>query len=188
MLEEEDESTSDTDEVKARSRIKSNKVQHADKKLKLPSSNFQLLDLKTTQPLVSYDEQIYSCSWVDTIGTSIFLGRNKHKSPARSVQPTSEYSITGTSRIRLLGERTHMPKIISQKTSSGEEGGMALLTGPGFSQSSQKHQTEVNQQASFLERLMHVKRRRGDQDLFTVIPDRQSTPLSLADEESGVVT
>jgi hypothetical protein len=166
---DDDEFSSDDSVEERKRRRRPKKPQSANIKPRSPPANFQLLDLNTPEPFVSYHEHIYSCSWVDMVGTNMFLSRAQ-EDPARQAHTTPDYHVEGTSRIKLVGERTHMPKLISQKRPlDQEETANATRFADAFP-SSKRRQTEVRQQADFLQKLIDAKRRRGEQDVVTVMP------------------
>jgi hypothetical protein len=166
---EDDEFSSDGSIEENRRRRKSKKIQSLNIKPRSPPANFQLLDLNTPEPCVSYYEHIYSCSWVDMVGTNMFLGQAQ-QNPTQQVHLTPEYHVIGTSRIKLVGERTHMPKLVSQKrTLDDEEVAHSTRFADAFP-GSKRRQTEVRQQADFLQKLIDAKHRRGEQDVVTVVP------------------
>ncbi|KAL8998999.1 MAG: hypothetical protein Q9188_005982 [Gyalolechia gomerana] len=78
----------------------------------------QILDLHTPNPLISYNNRIYACSWGSTIGTDIFLTSPTALSaipPETQITPLKtlpKVSILGTSCIQL----TARPVTITPKT------------------------------------------------------------------------
>ncbi len=70
----------------------------------------QILDLHTQNPLISYHDRIYSCTWGSTIGTDIFLASPESLSAASidrelltPIYTLPNVSIIGTSCINLTG-------------------------------------------------------------------------------------
>ncbi|KAL8858689.1 MAG: hypothetical protein Q9178_004777 [Gyalolechia marmorata] len=68
----------------------------------------QILDLHTRNPLISYHDRIYSCTWASTIGTDIFLASPESLSaasidrePLTPIYTLPNVSIIGTSCINL---------------------------------------------------------------------------------------
>ncbi|KAL8927912.1 MAG: hypothetical protein Q9172_001138 [Xanthocarpia lactea] len=68
----------------------------------------QILDLHTRNPLISYHDRIYSCTWASTIGTDIFLASPESLSaasidrePVAPIYTLPNVSIIGTSCINL---------------------------------------------------------------------------------------
>lgn len=101
-------------------------VTNGDKQAQSTSSDsldrIQILDLHTENPLISYKNRIYSCSWGSTIGTDIFLTSPtalSALSQATEITPLKtlpEVSILGTSCIQLRAR----PVVITSKTDSSK--------------------------------------------------------------------
>ena len=83
-----------------------------------PESRIQILDLHTENPLISYNNRIYTCTWGSTLGTDIFLTSPTALSTLQanhSITPLktlSEAAILGTSCVKL----TARPVTITPKT------------------------------------------------------------------------
>ncbi|KAI4227840.1 MAG: hypothetical protein L6R40_008170 [Gallowayella cf. fulva] len=79
----------------------------------LQNSRLQILDLHTPEPLISYNNRIYTCTWASTIGTDVFLASPDllpaaPNDPFRVVPIHSlpNVSVIGTSCINLTGRPT----------------------------------------------------------------------------------
>ncbi|KAL9596928.1 MAG: hypothetical protein Q9219_005491 [cf. Caloplaca sp. 3 TL-2023] len=83
-----------------------------------PTDRIQILDLHTRNPLISYNNRIYSCTWGSTIGTDIFLTSPTSLakiSQHAQIMPLMTFpavSVLGTSCIKL----TARPVTITPKT------------------------------------------------------------------------
>ncbi|KAL8998170.1 MAG: hypothetical protein Q9169_002724 [Polycauliona sp. 2 TL-2023] len=84
-----------------------------------PQDRIQILDLHTRNPLISYDDRIYSCNWASTFGTDIFLASPKSLAAAtvdgEKVTPIYTHPdvfIIGTSCVNL----TAKPVTITPRT------------------------------------------------------------------------
>ncbi|KAL8930449.1 MAG: hypothetical protein Q9208_000633 [Pyrenodesmia sp. 3 TL-2023] len=82
-----------------------------------PQERIQILDLHTHNPLISYNNRIYTCTWGSTLGTDIFLASPSSISAITSqttIRPLlnlSELSVLGTSCINLTARAaTIVPK------------------------------------------------------------------------------
>ncbi|KAL8788184.1 MAG: hypothetical protein Q9213_001823 [Squamulea squamosa] len=81
-------------------------------------NRIQILDFHTPNPLISYQDKIYSCTWASTIGTDIFLaspgslsaGSGAHE-PVTPMLNLPNVSVIGTSCINL----TARPAIITPR-------------------------------------------------------------------------
>ncbi|KAL8852727.1 MAG: hypothetical protein Q9221_002357 [Calogaya cf. arnoldii] len=73
-----------------------------------PRDRIQILDLHTRNPLISYDDRIFSCNWASTIGTDIFLASPDSLSSTTvdggkvtPIYKAPNVSVIGTSSINL---------------------------------------------------------------------------------------
>ena len=86
-------------------------------------NRIQILDLHTQNPLISYHDRIYSCTWASTIGTDIFLASPESLSaasidrePLTPIYTLPNVSIIGTSCINL----TARPVTITPRNDSSQ--------------------------------------------------------------------
>lgn len=149
--------------------------------------NVQILDLHTTNPIMSYRNNIYSCSWVDTIGTNMFFTKHQETPLHEPEIATEDYDLLGTSRIKLVGHRANIaPKPASKKRPYPEDtsrdeiepqteqfvpAGRSLGT---IKRTNPRINFEIKQQATFLEKLMDVKKARGESDTVRTFVDRHT--------------
>lgn len=140
---------------------------------KHPVKSLQMLDLGIANPIVAYNDQVYDCSWTDMVGTNMFFDMPSGTSSTRSWLSGKDLTLTGTSRIKLVGHRAKLSKADSQKRKHGEMGEDPSTDGrglPGFKSGNAQNNIDTKKQADFLERLMDAKKRRDEKDLVTVIP------------------
>ena len=118
----------------------------------------EIIELDSHNPLIRYQEQVYSCTWTDMVGTNMFFNRPGDEVVAEPLTRTREYDLIGTSRVKLVGhlaKLAEIPKGRKRDRSSYEDEGE---TGQ-----------QTRQQANFLERLMDIKKGRGETDNVAVI-------------------
>ena len=118
----------------------------------------EIIELDSHNPLIRYHEQVYSCTWTDMVGTNMFLNRPGDEVVADPLTRTREYDLIGTSRIKLVGHLAkvaEIPKGRKRDRSSYEDEG--------------ETDQQTKQQADFLERLMDIKKGRGETDNVAVI-------------------
>ncbi|KIW41223.1 uncharacterized protein PV06_06798 [Exophiala oligosperma] len=129
----------------------------------------QILDLPTTNPVVSYQGQVYSCMWTDMIGTNMFF--TSPGSMDKPLKHTDNYDLIGTSRIKLVAEQA---KVVKHSMADGDNVDVnptisgRILDGSSlgdFHHSNPAINAQIKKQASFLEKLMDVKRQRGERDI-----------------------
>ena len=135
--------------------------------------SLQILDLTTSSPLVSYNNEVYDCSWIDMVGTNMFFTLPAAPSSAKAARSDQTPTLTGTSRIKIAGSRAKVSKAEPQKRKHGQLEADVSTNENGLPVPA-SHRTQstfdTKEQASFLEKLMDVKKRRGERDFGTVIP------------------
>ncbi|KIV83451.1 hypothetical protein PV11_05474 [Exophiala sideris] len=134
----------------------------------------QILGLDTTNPVVSYNDRVYSCMWTDMIGSNMFLAQPGLIESGEILHSADDFDLIGTSRIKLVGERTNLikknPPAQETNTSEEDEQGQSVepreaSDGRSFGDirtPNAKTNAQIKRQASFLEKLMDLKRRRGE--------------------------
>ncbi|KAF7175339.1 hypothetical protein CNMCM7691_007930 [Aspergillus felis] len=138
----------------------------------VPSERVQILGLHTTNPIVSYQNQIFSCTWADQIGTELLFTRPEtgHEPDLESALPQisplrngKDFDLIAANSVKILGRKanlisssgsgsTQVPSIQTSETAN-----VLRKTGP------------QSNQARFLERLTHIKRQRGETDTVRTV-------------------
>ncbi|KAK0266983.1 hypothetical protein LTR35_016651 [Friedmanniomyces endolithicus] len=156
-----------------------------------PMGTLQLLDLHSTDPLVRFEDSVYSCNWHTDLGTQIFVGQRGGIS--QPVRPGHVLDVIGTSQTRLLGRPVKLflrndriddtPKISPQDPAdipdSGPKETLAATLPPSDLSDLRPGQQLVIPldaikdprqlaQASFLERLSTIKLQKGELDIIPV--------------------
>ncbi|KAL9123695.1 MAG: hypothetical protein Q9217_006899 [Psora testacea] len=144
------------------------------------SGNFiQILDLHTTNPLISYQNQLYSCTWGSTIGTDVLItaqhpvSNNAHGSPKPS---SPKASVLATTSIKLSGRPVQAvarpkPELSGQLLQAATlPSGASASTGNTNPSTSAKFDIgdvpsrARQEQAAFLERLSEIRAAKGEKD------------------------
>ena len=149
------------------------KMQRGRGRPKHPVKSLQMLDLNTANPIVAYNDHVYDCSWTDMVGTNMFFDMPHGTSSTRPWLSDKDLTLTGTSRIKLVGHRARLSKADSQKRKHSDMGEDPSINGrglPGFKSGNAQNNIDTKKQADFLERLMDAKKRRDEKDLVTVVP------------------
>lgn len=145
-----------------------------------PKDRIQILDFHTQNPLISYQNQMYSCDWTSTLGTDILLTAPTPDSSHPVLREKPNVSVLATSSIKLMGR----PAQIASRHSA-EQGGQSSTPAPESSIASantagSEKATPVKislgatpsrarqNQANFLERLIAIKARKGEKDSVTI--------------------
>ncbi len=155
----------------------------------LVATNVQILDLHSENPIISYMDQIYSCKWTDMVGTNMFFTDPGLSAEANATMlSTEDYDLVGLSRIKLLGQRGKVAKNMASASEgraddarTNEQSVEADDAHDGRSlgdlkTSNPKLNKQIKKQAAFLEKMMDLKRQRGEQDIVRVYVDEQSAP------------
>ena len=82
----------------------------------------QILDLNSRNPMISFDGQVYSCSWGKTIGTDlIFAAKGALGDSTRPVMRGDGFDLLTTSRIKLVGTPVILEPVNKGQTEVGNE-------------------------------------------------------------------
>ncbi|CEJ62067.1 hypothetical protein PMG11_10579 [Penicillium brasilianum] len=145
----------------------------------LADERIQILGLHTCNPIVSYCDQLFSCTWADQIGTElIFAHPDAHPDisnstgqplPAPLLQGPS-FELLAANSVKILGCKAN----ITSSASSGLVGEThtAAVTGPTSADETQapvtasvpRRAVQPSHQANFLARLQSIKAARGETD------------------------
>lgn len=146
----------------------------------------QILGLDTTNPIISYKDRIYSCLWTDMIGSNMFVAQPGLIDSGEILHSADDFDLIGISRIKLVGERTNLvkkkPSVSEANTNEEEEHGHPTenpetSNGSNFGDirtPNPKTHVQMKRQASFLEKLMDIKRRRGEGDSVQAVADEKA--------------
>ena len=150
-----------------------------DSETSVDDGRIQILDLHSANPIISYRNQIYSCSWASNIGTELLLADGSQGSHCPALLSKPDYTLLAASSLRLVSEQAQLAQKTSMTTEERadiESTGLEqeqyaegkIPVGPGAQPSRYK-------QARFLERLMESKKRKGEQDEVTVYARKRYT-------------
>ena len=151
-----------------------------DPSLSEPEDRIQILDLHTQNPLISYQNEMYSCEWTSTLGTDLLLTAPSPDFPHPMLREKPNVSLLATSSIKLMGR----PAQIAARHNT-EEGGHPSTSAAEDSAASAKFASPEKatpvkiplgatpsrarqNQASFLERLIAIKAKKGEKDNVTI--------------------
>jgi hypothetical protein len=149
----------------------------------LANERIQILGLHTCNPIISYCDQLFSCTWADQIGTElIFAQPDAHNDtsnlgqgqplPAPLLQGPS-FELLAANSVKILGHKTN----ITSSASSGLVGDVHAGTSTGIATptsaddartltatSVPRRAVQPSHQANFLARLQGIKAARGESD------------------------
>jgi len=141
----------------------------------------QILDLHTSNPIVSYDGVVYSCQWAANIGTELIFTPHDPASnlPVLRNLP-GDVDLLAASSARLISRVLELKR----KEAPSETKISAAAEGPRKRRSSDNDveipigpnaREKRKEQGRFLENLMKIKARKGESDLVTVNTTRRMT-------------
>ena len=158
-------------------------------------SNIQILDLHGQHPIISYHGQIYRCTWSDLIGTAMFFSKAEPSMNQDVLMSTDDFHLINTSRIKLIGQKAKLTgktgrkrrREIDDELQEDVEGDVVQDedTSPGRGKSlgnictfNPKTNADIKRQAAFLEKLMDIKRAKGESDYVrTVFTQSKQTKI-----------
>ncbi|XHG08127.1 hypothetical protein AWENTII_011245 [Aspergillus wentii] len=152
-------------------------TEHDDSDRAIPAAErVQILGLHTPNPIVSYQNQIFSCSWADQIGTELFFTHpeNSHHAPLTDDTnpdgPTSassfaipalkrgkDFDLVAANRVKILGRKANL---ISSSGPVPDQDGINPQATDSSTTNPRRAGPPTNQ-SRFLERLMNAKRAKG---------------------------
>lgn len=144
-----------------------------------PSNKIQILDFHTPNPLVSFNEQLYTCSWTTTLGTDIILNPTDPSSHElqNPVLTTTRHKLSALPA-SLVPRRDPRPFTSLFNTTSPQNPiDPTPPDGPKPPQIPlEPHATVARKrQAAFLEKLIAIKAAKGEPDEVTVVAVKQNT-------------
>lgn len=146
------------------------------------SSRVQILDLNSANPIISYQGQVFSCTWNDVVGTNMFFTPPGESNPVDTIRSTNDYDLIALSRIKLAGQ---LAKVTVKKVTRETEQDAHATNDPASDKSLtyelQDHGSRNKaKQASFLQKLMEAKQRRGETDVTRTYIDDTIASADLA--------
>lgn len=144
-----------------------------------PTDRIQILDLHTQNPLISYQNQMYSCEWTSTLGTDLLLTAPLPDFPHPILREKPNVSLLAVSSIKLMGRPAQLAARQNTEDSAHPSTPAENATASASNTSSEKATpykiplgstpSRARQtQASFLERLIAIKAKKGEKDNVTI--------------------
>ncbi|KAJ5297381.1 hypothetical protein PENANT_c005G07754 [Penicillium antarcticum] len=155
----------------------------------LPDERIQILGLHTCNPVVSYYNQIFSCSWADQIGTELVFA-NPDTDPDMDSHPTEplhrgpSYELIAANSAKIIGRKATL--ITSSK---GTDPNLNLATSAEASSQGPASQgvprrAAPTHQTHFIQRLQEIKSAKGESDpVRTVMSQKRN--VNIGDRVSG---
>ncbi|OQD65262.1 hypothetical protein PENPOL_c006G08979 [Penicillium polonicum] len=163
----------------------------------LPNERIQILDLHTSNPIVSYRNQMFSCSWADQIGTElVFASPDAETDPDNHFpQPLHRgpsYVLVAANSVKILGRKAQLVPSAGPAQAQGPAEGPSTTgstVDPAASQGAEplgvpRRPAAPSHQAQFLHRLQEIKKAKGEGDTVrTVMSTRRQ--VNMADRQQG---
>ncbi|KAI2719502.1 hypothetical protein CBS147354_6099 [Penicillium roqueforti] len=161
----------------------------------LPNERIQILDLHTSNPIISYYNQMFSCSWADQIGTELVFVRPGTETDNHFPQPLhrgANYELVAANSVKILGRKAQLAPSAGPGPVQGSTEGTSSTGPTAESASSQgaeplgvpRRPAAPSHQAQFLHRLQQIKTAKGETDTVrTVMSTRRN--VNMTDRQQG---
>ncbi|KAI9841575.1 MAG: hypothetical protein M1837_000621 [Sclerophora amabilis] len=141
------------------------------------SHRIQILDLHSPNPIISFENRIYSCQWASNLGTELLFTSPASQPDLPKLRSTSKFDLLAASSFRL----TSTPAQLIARNDAPKNGNEDTSQGAGADQPGNPIRIPVGpranrarrDQARFLERLMAVKDAQGETDEVTVFAKKK---------------
>ena len=154
-----------------------------------PEERIQILEIHSKNPIISYQNQLYSCQWTSTIGTDILLSSPDLDSNFPRLRREQGFDILAATSIKLVGQPAQLiPRYDVRMTRSAgteprasnveattEREHVDVPKGPAQLQVGPESGRLRLNQARFLDRLIAAKAARGEKDAVTVHSKKRLT-------------
>ncbi|OJD10551.1 hypothetical protein AJ78_08471 [Emergomyces pasteurianus Ep9510] len=135
----------------------------------------QIMDLHSENPIISYRNQIFSCSWVDLVGTEMTFSMPEERSTLPRLRQHQDYDLISANRVKILGQKANLIPGTSGIPKANINNNPRATPAPGPTPSDGDAAAAETlpaaplapptNQAFFLERLMNAKRAKGESDV-----------------------
>ncbi|KAJ5779171.1 hypothetical protein N7457_006891 [Penicillium paradoxum] len=162
----------------------------------VPNERIQILDLHTHNPIISYYNQLFSCSWADQIGTELVFSSPDTPPETDNSAPLhrgASYELVAANSVKILGRKAQLAA--SAEPEFAQNVNKKTFAGRAEPLSSQNAETLAvprrpaapSHQALFLHKLQQIKTAKGETDAVrTVMSTRRQPNLpDLSDRMQG---
>jgi hypothetical protein len=159
----------------------------------LGSERIQILGLHTCNPIVSFHNQIFSCSWADQIGTELIfaLPDSDPNSGHTPLHQGPSFDLLAANCVKILGRKANITSSSALALVQDGSAGTSETT-PGTPSSAQtaastgvpRRVVPQTYQAQFLQQLQNIKSAKGETDTVrTTMSNRRN--VNIAERLSG---
>ncbi|KAL5337852.1 hypothetical protein BJX70DRAFT_221260 [Aspergillus crustosus] len=141
------------------------------------AERFQILGLHTPNPIISYQNQIFSGSWADQLGTELFFAHSGMTGSEfddldlthTSLKHTKDFDLISANNVKILARKANLISSSGLAASTQREAPSLIHTStPDTSTLVYKPEHQSNQ-SRFLDQLKELKRRRGETDAVRIV-------------------
>lgn len=148
--------------------------------------SLQILDLHSRNPIISSYNQIFTCSWADTVGTELVFAQPYNQNEPLPLRKHDDYTLISASRVKIIGQKANL--LSKSKSSSNSHAAASLGQAQAQTQAQLQlqlqvqtaepihtHRANMSNQARFLETLGQVKHSKGETDAVrTTFPQKRN--------------
>lgn len=147
----------------------------------------QILGLHTSNPVVSYHNQIFSCSWADQIGTELVFSHPDTDPDADALSPLQQgpgYDLLAANSVKILGRKANITSGSGTELFEETMPDIDRPAGPSSAQmvgstSVPRRAVPPSYQAEFIQRFQDLKRAKGETDTVrTVMSTRRNVNVA----------
>ncbi|KAJ5123483.1 hypothetical protein N7448_009580 [Penicillium atrosanguineum] len=159
----------------------------------LGSERIQILGLHTCNPIVSYHNQIFSCSWADQIGTElVFAHPDSDPDPDHTpLYPGPSFDLLAANSVKILGRKANITSssglgLVQDSIAGNSDPAPETPSSSQTAASASVPRRVVPQtyQAQFLQQLQNIKIAKGESDTVrTTMSNRRN--VNIAERLSG---
>ncbi|KAL4917457.1 TFIIIC subunit-domain-containing protein [Aspergillus aurantiobrunneus] len=147
----------------------------------MATERFQILGLHTRNPIISYQNQVFSGSWADQIGTELFFtrpdtagsefdGPDSTSSQIAPLKHTDDFDLISANSVKILGRKANLISSSGPAVAPGQRESFSSdpISGLYTQRLVYKPEHQSNQ-TRFLDRLKELKSRKGDTDTVRTV-------------------
>ncbi|KAL1982970.1 hypothetical protein VTN96DRAFT_585 [Rasamsonia emersonii] len=132
----------------------------------------QILDLHSPNPLISYQNHIFSCSWADVIGTELFFSKPEPEpehAGLTCLRHGKDFDLIAANSVKIVGRKAHLisnsgPReddtSVHPQQQQQQQQGLQVFPASHAKRTSQ---------ARFLQRLVNAKQSKGETDMVRTV-------------------
>ncbi|KAL4885360.1 hypothetical protein BJY04DRAFT_146679 [Aspergillus karnatakaensis] len=163
---------------------------------KASSERVQILGLHTRNPVISYQNQIFSGSWADQLGTELFFARpvvpgsepdDPESTPAQitPLRHTNDYDLIAANSVKVLARKANLISSSGSAVATDQREASSAATSTLETSTVAYKPEHQSNQARFLDRLKDIKRQKGERDTVRTVFSTHRRNQNLEDRLRG---